>query len=143
MERTERERRSYPGKIQDELAEKHIIEKQFKNACAEDLERGCFEAAQMRDMMSNARSGCQVVSQVNVCIRRPTKSWARSILPKKSCGLLALQTSSMAVWMPRNCEIYCLPSNLSTQSSARSTRRSDRFTPSWSEREICQEPAAT
>ena len=58
------ERQTYLGKIQDELAEKHITEEQFKNAYARDLERDRIQAAQMRDMLSNARSEYQAVSQV-------------------------------------------------------------------------------
>ena len=63
VERTERERQSYLGKILDEMAEKYITQEQLKNAHAGDLERDRVEAAQMRDMLSNASSEYRVVIQ--------------------------------------------------------------------------------
>ena len=40
----------------------NVSQEQLKKAQAEDLERERFEASQMRDMMSNARSEHQEVS---------------------------------------------------------------------------------
>ena len=81
---------SYPGKIQHELAEKHTKE-QFKNAHGGDLQRDRCEAAQMCDMMPSAapsiRRSVRWVRSVNWCIRRRTKSWAISSMPRKSYRL--------------------------------------------------------
>ena len=44
MKRTESERQSYLGKIQDEFAEKHITEKQHKTAHAKGLNGAAFSS---------------------------------------------------------------------------------------------------
>ena len=61
VERTEIERQSYRGKMQDELAERHITQEQLQNAHSGDLERDRQEAVEMHD---NASSEYHVVSQV-------------------------------------------------------------------------------